>query len=359
MQALGAYAFLGIEKKKESYFEFIPQALDYFFEYVKELCSARSEFKFELLMDALLSVKPERVQKFGKTLMKQQKNKTEKKFKLMNAGRTDIGCVRSNNEDSFSVDSDFGCYIVSDGMGGALAGEVASEMVANQLPEILKKELPAKIPDIMADEVREAVYRAVDEINNRVCERSKTDPDCAGMGATLVMALVRNNQAMIIHAGDSRAYLLREGKLSRLTKDHNMLQVLLDEGVVTPDEAVGHPAGYELLCDIGMPEGMYVDILYLDMMPDDKILLCTDGLNDMVPDEILKIVLSRPAPLDDICREMVLLAREAGGYDNITALILECDTGGTKIQKTLKKKRRTHRNEDDVDTRIMKAIPKQ
>jgi serine/threonine protein phosphatase PrpC len=173
------------------------------------------------------------------------------------------------------------------------------------------------------------------------------------MGATVVLTLVKGTKALISHAGDSRAYLLRNGELIRLTKDHNMLQVLLDEGIVTPEEAVGHPAGYELLCDIGMPEGMFIDILYLDLEPNDKILLCSDGLNDMLPDNIIKVVLSQPYSLDELCAELVDLACEAGGYDNVTALLLECDTGEEK-QPKFKPLKSVDIDEDDVDTR---AIP--
>jgi PPM family protein phosphatase len=244
---------------------------------------------------------------------------------LTYAGLTDIGSVRDNNEDSWSADEAFGCYIVSDGMGGALAGEVASHMVVEDLPKALKTHLPEKIDDIGSEEVRTQVFKALSEVNDAVCKRSAEDPQCTGMGATVVMVLIRESHAMVVHAGDSRAYLLRNGALSLMTKDHNMLQVLIDEGVVAPEDAFGHPAGCELLCDVGMPEGMFADVLYLDLEKDDKLLLCSDGLNGMIYDEQIKHIISKDLPLDDICEELVAAANEAGGHDNVTSLIIKCD----------------------------------
>jgi len=254
---------------------------------------------------------------------KREESDSEPKLVLKHAGLTDIGAVRDNNEDAWSVDVEFGCYIVSDGMGGALAGEVASDMVANQLPGILKRELPDVIDDIGSDEVRTRLFKALAVINDMVCERSEKDPKCAGMGATLVMVLVRGCQAMVVHAGDSRAYLVRNNEMSLLTKDHNMLQVLLDEGVLTPEEAVGHPAGSELLCDVGMPDGMFADVLYFDMEANDKILLCSDGLNGVIPDEQIRHILNKNMSLEKISQELIYAALEGGGHDNITALVMD------------------------------------
>jgi len=243
---------------------------------------------------------------------------------LSHAGLTDVGIVRGNNEDSWSADADFGCYIVSDGMGGALAGEVASQMVVDMLPGALKEHLPEQIDDIGDEEIRNMVFKALTEVNDAVCKRSSEDPKCAGMGATVVMILVRGTQAMVVHAGDSRAYLLRNAELSRMTKDHNLLQVLLDEGTVTPEEAIGHPAGCELLCDVGMPEGMYADVLYFDIEAGDKLLLCSDGLNGMILDDQIKHIVNKNETLEALCDELIESANEAGGQDNITALIINC-----------------------------------
>lgn len=268
-------------------------------------------------------VKTKPSEKKVKTKPNEKRVKAKPDFTIKYAGLTDIGAVRLNNEDSWSVDDEFGCYIVSDGMGGALAGEVASDMVANLLPDILKRELPDVIDDIGTDEVRTRLFRALAIINDMVCDRSAKDPNCAGMGATLVMILVRNGQAMVVHAGDSRAYLVRKNELSLLTKDHNMLQILLDEGVITPEEAVGHPAGCELLCDVGMPEGMFADVLYFDLEAGDRILLCSDGLNGMVPDGQIEHIMNKRIALKKISQQLIQAALEGGGHDNITALVMD------------------------------------
>jgi len=249
----------------------------------------------------------------------------KKKLKITHCGLTDVGRIRDNNEDSWSVDEEFGCYIVSDGMGGALAGEVASAMVVDRLPALLKEHLPESFDDISSDEVRDGVFKALSVVNDAVCVKSAEDPSCAGMGATLVMVIVKDSNAMVVHAGDSRAYLLRDNELSRLTKDHNMLQVMLDEGSITPKEAIGHPAGCELLCDVGMPDGMYADVLYFDIEAGDKFLLCSDGLNGMILDDQIKHITAKSWPLKKICKKLIDSANEAGGQDNITALLINCE----------------------------------
>lgn len=245
-------------------------------------------------------------------------------FNLNYAGLTDIGSVRDNNEDCWSADPEFGCYIVSDGMGGALAGEVASDIVAHQLPDILKKYIPLELDEISNEAVCNDLFKGLTEVNDIVCKRSAEDPECQGMGATLVMLMIRGPQVMVVHAGDSRAYLLRDNQISCLTNDHNMLQVLLDEGSVTPEEAIGHPAGCELLCDVGMPEGMYADVIYYDMVHGDKILLCSDGLNGMVRDEEIEHIMNKNNTPEVICQELIQAAIHGGGQDNVTALVIDC-----------------------------------
>lgn len=248
----------------------------------------------------------------------------ETPIKLKYIGLSDVGCLRENNEDSWGVDTELGCYIVSDGMGGALAGEIASDMVVKLLPGLLKKYLNLGEYDLMSEEARDMIFKALSELNEMVYKRSIEDHKCSGMGATLVMLIVQGTNVMVVHVGDSRAYLLRDGELSSLTKDHNMLQVLLDEGVITNEQAVGHPAASELLCDIGMPEGMFADVLYYEMKAGDRILLCTDGLNGMVSDHEIQHILNKPNSIDVICQELINSALCAGGHDNVTALVIEC-----------------------------------
>ncbi len=238
------------------------------------------------------------------------------------AGMSDIGMVRSNNEDSWSVDDELGCFIVSDGMGGALAGEVASSMVATLLPAFLKEVLPEDIEDLASEEIRNLIFKALSLVNDSVCKKSADDPDCSGMGATVVMMLVRGTQGLVVHAGDSRAYLVRDGVLSRLTKDHNMLQILLDEGAIKPEDALGHPSGCELLCDVGMPDGMYADIIYFDLEKGDKVLMCTDGLNGMIVDDEITHIINSNECIEEACRKLVEAANGAGGHDNITSLLI-------------------------------------
>ena len=241
-------------------------------------------------------------------------------------GLTDIGRVRSNNEDAWYADDEFGCYIVSDGMGGALAGEIASHMVTTRVPELLKERLPKRIKNIEDKKIRSIVIDVLETVNDEVCHRSQTDPSCKGMGATIVLLLIRNQKAMVVHVGDSRAYYANTDEMIRLTRDHNLLQVLIDEGVVDEADALGHPASSELLCDIGMPEGLYADISYFSVYKGGRILMCTDGIHGENSDEaIAKITKSISMDPHQVCCFLIDMANEGGGRDNSTAVVVDCN----------------------------------
>jgi protein phosphatase len=233
---------------------------------------------------------------------------------------TDIGRVRKLNEDAYYSDPDqIGLFIVADGMGGHQAGEVASALAVKSISEELKGSLPhCRSAQAVDSCLRDAVVRA----NRTIYELAMSDTGYNGMGTTVVVCAVQSGQAHIAHIGDSRAYLIRTGALRQLTTDHSLVQELLSRGRITEAEAVDHPRKNILTRALGTDPAVEVDTACLDLLPGDRIMLCTDGLTNHVDaQELLEFALKDP--LQDACGEMIRLANERGGFDNMTVLICE------------------------------------
>lgn len=230
-------------------------------------------------------------------------------------GLTDVGKQRSLNEDSFYFESTKKGFlmIVSDGMGGHNAGEVASAMAVKAISEY------AKANDIFSDpeiSLRQAVSYANQKIFEKACENSSMQ----GMGATLVVAAGNSKKVCIANVGDSRAYLIGKEQIRQITKDHSYVYELQKSGVITPEEAKTHPRRNEILKALGIAPEVYPDIFLVDTEKTDKLLLCTDGLTGHVSDkEILAIVngYSRKVAVE----ALIKLANEYGGSDNITVVL--------------------------------------
>lgn len=235
-------------------------------------------------------------------------------IQLEAAGASDVGRVRRNNQDAFLMGESV--FAVADGMGGHLAGEVAS---ATALEPI--QALDGRIfPD--ASHAVDAVVQAVVEANTRVSDKASSDTNYQGMGTTLTAAVFEGRRLHIAHVGDSRAYLLRDGTFSQITTDHTLVQHLIDEGQITSEEASTHPQRSIITRAIGVANEVEVDSLSLELEPGDVVLLCSDGLSGFVPDaEICKVLLSN-RPLDDQVEQLLRRANDAGGADNITAVLL-------------------------------------
>jgi len=237
------------------------------------------------------------------------------------AGESDVGRVRANNEDRWLAAPDAGLFLVSDGMGGHFAGELASHLVVEVLPAQVCKAI-GDARDFTDSEAAARVVQAVARISRQMREESEGRPGLSGMGATLLMVLIRGMQALIVHMGDSRAYVWRKGTLRRLTTDHTIVQLLLDEGVLQPQEAGAHPGRNQLTRFIGMPGDPLPDVQLFDLLVGDRLLLCTDGLTSAVDDRQLSAILSEQADLQRSCHDLVDAANSAGGRDNITVLML-------------------------------------
>ena len=228
-------------------------------------------------------------------------------------GRTDVGRHRDANEDAFLVgDSSFA---VADGMGGHLAGEVASATALGPIKDLDGRVFSDSLDATAA--LRDAVVAA----NREVVDKSAAAPSYRGMGTTLTAIMVEGRRAHIAHVGDSRAYLLRDGVFSQLTTDHTLVQRLIDEGRLTADEAAHHPQRSVITRAIGVEQDVDVDAMTLDLQPDDRLLLCSDGLTGPVSDEAIARLLAG-TDLDRIPDDMIDAANDAGGPDNITTVVL-------------------------------------
>lgn len=237
-------------------------------------------------------------------------------------GMTDRGRVRERNEDTFFADGDSDLFIVADGMGGQAAGAEAAEIVVKVLPSLLRQRLDEADRSSRAVDTRRILHEVLIELNRALHRHSAGRPELWGMGAATVVALIREGQAWIGHLGDCRAYRFRNPTLERLTTDHTLVQLLVETGALKPEEAATHPSRSRLTRSVGMPGEALPDTCATELRPGDKLLLCSDGLTGMVSDAGLTALLKLPQPAHSICEQLVAAANEAGGRDNITALVI-------------------------------------
>ena len=229
--------------------------------------------------------------------------------------QSDIGMVRKTNEDSY-VFLPPHLFVVADGMGGHVAGEIASNLGANTIREYIEK-IP--IPAEWDQSLEEAIVQA----NTSIYQMSQDKSECQGMGTTVTAVYIDNAQIYWSHVGDSRLYLIRENKLHQITNDHSLVWELMQNGSITSEEAQVHPHRNILTRAVGTSETLCVDSGKFLWQPGDNLLLCTDGLTNMLSEEtILNICIQSISP-QTICNTLVDQARQAGGYDNITAIFLQ------------------------------------
>ena len=246
------------------------------------------------------------------------------------AGRTDTGKKRRRNEDAYVIAPPL--FAVADGMGGAQAGEVASKLAAAALEDTDPGRLTGP----------ERVASLIQEANRRVHERSSVDPATSGMGTTMTVALVEDAGVVIGHVGDSRAYLVRGGRIEQLTEDHSLVNELLKSGKLSREEADAHPQRSVITRAVGTDPDVDVDSFTVDTREGDVFLICSDGLTDMVDDgDILDVVEHSDGNLDRVTKELVAAANRGGGEDNIT--VVTFGIGGDAVA-------------DGEDTQTMEAI---
>lgn len=250
---------------------------------------------------------------------------------MRSLGKTDIGLVRKVNEDSFLCEKLEGIdglylYIVADGMGGHNAGEVASSMAVGEVAFYLKENIEAlKLGD---KEIRDLIRNAISYANEKIYKTSIIKSNCLGMGTTLSMVLLKDNRIYIGHVGDSRIYLIRNNAILRLTEDHSLVAELIKSGTIKPEEANSHPQKNVITKALGTEYTIEPDISQIDLQWDDYILICTDGLSNAVCEDDMINTIINTSDLNEACDLLINKAKERGGFDNITAVVVQMCKGG-------------------------------
>jgi len=237
-------------------------------------------------------------------------------IRIESCGRTDVGLVRSNNEDAFVSSPELGLLALADGMGGAPSGEVASGIFADTVRERISSVRPSTV-----EELEEIVRRTFLTANQRIRELAAREPKHKDMGCTGEMVVFTDDRYAVGHVGDSRVYLFRGGRLRQVTKDHSFVQEQVDQGLLTPEQARVHPYRHMILRALGMHDKLSVDLLSGKAYPDDLFLLCSDGLFDMVGDSLIAETLAADPSLEEKADRLVRAACDAGGHDNVTVVL--------------------------------------
>ena len=255
-------------------------------------------------------------------------------MKIRSAGATDVGKVRSSNEDSFGVFDDLGLYVVADGMGGHAAGEVASLLAVETIHETFRASHDASpngppertIPGGAAPVPEQRLVSAVEQANRRIFAAGQEDEARSGMGTTVAAVWLDGETAHVAHVGDSRLYRFRDGGLAQITTDHSLVNDYLARGLMTPEEAIGHPMKHVLIRALGTTPSVAVDAAALPLEPGDILLLCSDGLSNVVPPSEIAAILGAPdLDISVRCHGLIDAANRHGGLDNITAVLVQAD----------------------------------
>ncbi|MBF0501075.1 MAG: Stp1/IreP family PP2C-type Ser/Thr phosphatase [Candidatus Riflebacteria bacterium] len=243
-------------------------------------------------------------------------------------GKTDMGKVRSNNEDAiFSTDRD-GVFLVADGMGGHKAGEVASAMAR----DILSARL---VQQKSADNLEPAIREAFLDANEQIRLKSTENAEQQGMGCTCVLLMLREQTFFLAHVGDSRIYLFRKGDFKQMTRDHSYVEELFIRGLITEDEKIDHPYKNQITRYIGCNQKLEVDITSGPVWNGDMFLLCSDGLTDMVPLPRLKELFVKHEEPQPLVETLIAEALEAGGRDNVSAIVAKITSKKTSFFKKI------------------------
>lgn len=233
-------------------------------------------------------------------------------------GNTDIGLIRSNNEDTFIVRPELGLCSVADGMGGTAGGELASHIFSQTTIEVFSE--TGHRTEATTVKLIEQVFSLA---NDRILKQANNNPGYKGMGCTAELFALSDTGFVLGHVGDSRTYALRYERLKQLTEDHSLVQNQLNQGVITPVEARHHPMRNIILRAVGVKKSLIPDIVVERTHCGDLFLLCSDGLTDMVGEKQIQEIVLSPMPLPQKVDSLIDLAKAAGGHDNITVVMVE------------------------------------
>ena len=248
-------------------------------------------------------------------------------------GATHRGLVRAENEDAFAVLSEDGIFVVADGIGGTAAGAVASRIAVEVVPAMLGERLAALRRNAARGKVECAVREVLQDVNEAMLRKASEYTKPGEMGTTIVMALRWKASILIAHLGDSRAYHYRGHRIRRLTEDHALAAQLVRWGKITESEAEHNPGKSTLMRYLGAPSAPEPDLQWLMPKPGSRLLLCSDGLTGMLSgDQIARIMNANPSA-EACCEALVDRANQAGGKDNITALVVLFDNGAGHAHK--------------------------
>jgi serine/threonine protein phosphatase PrpC len=247
---------------------------------------------------------------------------------MESAGLSDIGKVRERNEDSFLVNDDLGLYVVADGMGGHIAGDIASRMAIEEIEAQVRARIEkggsASSPEFLFDVLRQSFQQA----NRTIYGYSRRGPFPVILGTTAVAALMAGDKVYTAHVGDSRIYLFRKHHGRRLTKDHSQVQELIDFGHLTEEEAENHVLSNVITRSLGGEASVEVDLAVHNLEPGDTLLLCTDGLRRVLSEqEIEEVVADEAMAAHQVCRTLVDRTIEGGAPDTVTVVVVRGDTG--------------------------------
>lgn len=236
---------------------------------------------------------------------------------------TDRGKIRENNQDYYHISksSKLPLFMVADGMGGHKAGEVASKMAVDVIVKVFTEVDINNLDN--EDAIIDTIRRAIVEANNVIHKKSIEDLECNGMGTTITIAYLLNKKLIIGHIGDSRAYSIQNNGLKQITEDHSLVAQLVKNGSISAREAQYHPQKNIITRALGTNECIDIDIVIEEVKKDDIILLCTDGLTNMLDDSEIKNVILDNRDMQSACDNLVKKANELGGLDNITVIAVK------------------------------------
>lgn len=243
-------------------------------------------------------------------------------------GISDIGKKRGRNEDSYLVNEDMGLFVVADGMGGHSGGEFASRFAVSTVEEVIQSmnmdPEATVISGVNEDGSKfgDRLRYAIEVASQKIYDQALFEPELKGMGTTVAALLVDGAKACVANVGDSRVYLIRDNEIKQITDDHSLVSEQMRAGILSAQDAKNHKLKNIITRSVGYQEEVNADLFYLDLKAGDLLVMCTDGLTNLVEDSfILDVVKSNPTNLELSCQQLVLRANERGGDDNITVVI--------------------------------------
>jgi serine/threonine protein phosphatase PrpC len=248
-------------------------------------------------------------------------------MKIASYGITNVGMKRGQNEDNYLVNDDLELYMVADGMGGHLGGEFASKMAVTTVEEVVQRLSGPDSTHVQGISSPEAPYGerlrfAIKEAGRRIFDQALYDESLRGMGTTTVAVLIHDDKAYVAHVGDSRGYFIRGDKIEQVTEDHSLVSEQVKAGILSADDAKGHRLKNIITRSVGYQEEVDTDLSVLELKANDRILLCSDGLSNLVQDQEICDIVTRYS-LKEACENLIKLANERGGDDNITVVLVQ------------------------------------